>query len=292
MPCAPAVAILGTCRLAEHLAAIEALDKIRPNALGTSRFADPAQALSHPEVRGVVICTPLAEREYWVCQAAAAGKQVFCESPPAATFQRLQKMVDCCRRAGVELAVAAAELFSPFAREVCRLLGPGVIGAPLFFELRLAIPQRWLRDTREGLLLFHGLGYFSLLSGCFGPLDSVYARTRSLGLNRPEEDAAVAQLRFRNGIEGVVQLNGLGARGRVGLQVWGERGEREFEAELPFLPDQGLRLQYEDFIEVIERGTCPAASGARLLDSMGWVEWFQQSARLDREVFASEVSIG
>ncbi len=275
-----ALAIIGACRLAEHLAAIE--------ALGGVRLLQAAEALGDPAVRGVVVCAPLRERAHWIRQAAAAGKHVLCAFPPAATFQRLRELVDCCGAAGVELAAFAEALFSPLAAQARQALGQNLLGAPLFFELRVSLPQSWIKDTREGLLLFCGPAYFSLIHEYFGALDSVYARARSLGLNRPEEDVVVAQLRFRNGVEGSVHLNGLGGQGRVVLQIWGERAAREFAADLPL----DLRPQYRDFLAAIETGRAPALSGARLLESLKWVEWFRQAARFDREVFAHEVCLG
>lgn len=279
MPCAPALAVIGPCRRAEHLAAIEALEGVR--------LVEAAEPLADPAVRGVVICTPLAERAHWIGQAAAAGKHILCESPPAATFQRLGQLADRCRGAGVELAATAEVLVSPFAAQVHQALGQGLSGAPLFFELRIAIPQSWVKDAREGLLLGHGLAYWALIHEYFGALDSVYARARSLGLNRPQEDVAVAQLRFRNGVEGLVHLNGLGEQGRASLQIWGERGRNEFAAELPF----DLRPQYENFLAALNNGTAPVLSGGPLLEGMKWAGWFRQSARLDREVFAKEVCL-
>ena len=258
---------------------------VAPGGLG------PEAALRHPEVGGIIICAALEERDYWIRRVASAGKAVLCQPPVAPTCARAVEVVEFCASRGVPLGVAADLLFSPLATGVGRVVRERHLGPLLFVDLKVAVPQDRLRDVSEGVLLSHGTGYLSLLLRCFGELDWVYGRTRSLGLNRPTEDVVVAQLRFRSGMEGLLQINGLERRGGADLEVYGVRGKREFRTEEPSSSREGLRSAHRDFVGALQHGRAPAFGGLEAAAANHLVDWIRQSARLEREVSAKEVRI-
>jgi predicted dehydrogenase len=295
MPALPShgLALLGSCNLAAHLAAIQGTPGLAvvgcwgvlsPDALVPS-FGDPAALLHHPQVRGVVVATDFPEREYWARQAILAGKHVLCPALPAASYQLLKTLVEQGVAAGVHLCliprlVPCPELTGQSAQEV------------LYFALRAAVPQDQLQDRGEGILFFWGGECLQLLAERYGALDSAYARTRSLGINRPEEDVASAQLRFRNGIEGLVCLTGLAGRSGVELEEWREGGQLSFRCAWQSPGAAGLAGPYREFGRLLAEGVPPPCGLGSFLEGLRWAEWFGQSARLDREIHADEVVHG
>lgn len=294
MPALPSLglALLGSCNLPGHLAAIRNTPGLEvvgcwgvlPADAAGPLFADPSALLHHPQVKGVVVCTQLHEREYWAREAIRAGRQVLCTSFPAVSYRRLKQLVEEGRSAGVQVC------FVP------RLVGPpgwmaGRSEGVLYFSLRAAIPQDQLQGTREGVLIHWGAECLQLLADRHGALDSAYARSRSLGLNRPEEDVVTAQLRFKNGIEGLVSLNGLGAQSGVVLEEWGEGKDRICSMNWR-VPEDGYLEPYREFRGLLAEGLAPAIHVGQRLEGLKWAEWFQQSARLDREIYANEVVHG
>lgn len=292
--------LIGTGRRAAHLAALDRLDGVRVvsaadgDAVQAPQGAaglDPVnQLLADPQVHAAVVCTPLREREYWVTQAARAGKHVFCESPATTSFLRTRRLVQLCAESSVALTFAAEVLFGELASHVRQVLDGRQVGPLLFVDLAVSVPQHRLRGTREGVLLGYGIPCLSLLGSRFGAIDSIYARTRSLGLNRPEEDLAVAQFRYQDGLEGVFQLNGLGAEAQVCLRVYGQQGAAACAVPLEEDGGPGLRRQYADFAAALRLGRDPSYNGVQVLEGMRCLEWVQQAARLDREVFRNEVT--
>ena len=294
------LAVLGQCRLDKHLSVLKSLKGARlvgcslggnPPECGLPRellFADHTEALNHPDVQGVIVCTPLAQRDYWIIQAASTGRHVFSESPLAATFSQASAVVHSCSAAGVELAVRAKHLSAALEADLRRLVEEQTIGPLLFFDLKVSVPRRCLIDKKEGVILLFGLDYLSLIGAHLGTLDSIYARSRSLGLNRPAEDLAVAQLWFKSGLEGTIQLNALGEKEEVSFQLYGRYGtmktENSWGENL-----KGLRLQYEDFIKCILRGRKPVWSGKKALRGFYCVHWIHQAARQGKEIAKPEV---
>ena len=198
--------------------------------------------------------------------------------------------MNSCSSAGIELAVRARHLSSALDAEIGRLLEEQTIGPLLFLDLKVSAPRQCLRNKKEGVLLLHGLEYLSLIGRHLGPLDSIYAHSRSLGLNRPAEDIAVAQLWFNSGLEGIVQINGLGEQDEVSLQVYGRHGTMNSNSGWRENLD-GLRLQYEDFIECISHGRRPVWSGEEALEGLYLAHWIHQAARLGKEIARPEVKI-
>ena len=298
------LAIIGPCRTAAHLAVLKKQKEVTivglsvkgpsfslsvPDAL---LFADHQEALDHPEVQGVVVCTLLHEREYWVNQAVLAGKHVLCCSPLAPTCRQARKLVALCRQRGIHLAVEMDVFFSPLGNEIRKTVEGQEIGPLVFFDLKVFCPKQWLGEEREGVLLLHGIKYLNFVRGCFGDIDSIYAQTRSLGLNRMVEDVVVAQLRFKEGLEGVVSINGLGDRKGVEMALYGRTGATDFKADRLDAFPEGLRFQYQDFARTLRHGRKPIFGGEEGVEGLFCVEWIQQSARQEREIFRKEVKIG
>ncbi|MCC7261536.1 MAG: hypothetical protein IT369_03335 [Candidatus Latescibacteria bacterium] len=295
MPLSPpnGIALLGSTQLPLHLAAIRqtaGLQVVGHWSAGAGTVAaparqDPAELVCQPQVRAVVLCLDAPEREFWAREAIRAGKMAVCFGLPALTYLRLRGLVVEADQAGVHLVV-----IPPLDAGAASLRG--LQAGRVLVSLNGRLPQDLLRHGREGLLHHWGAFCLQLLAERHGRLDSVYARTRSLGLNRPEEDMVSAQLRFTNGVEGVVSLVALAADSEVILEEWGE-GERQCHRLTWSSGDSdGPGQGYAALAACLEMGCPPPVWMHPPLEGVRWAEWLAQSARLDREVFANEVVHG
>ena len=212
------MAIVGTHRLAAHVAAIESVPSVR--LIGTVReetdgsVSVPEPMLKDPRVGALAVLTRAADREYWIRKAADCGRHVLSEQPVFSAHQAV-KLSSHCHHNGVALCVAGRFSSEP-ERALLEALAEGVLGTIVFIALDVFIPRDWIPQcTEQGVVAECGAPFGALLQHCFGPIDTVYARTRSLIANRPQEDVALVQLHFKDGTEGTLQINALGSRARV-----------------------------------------------------------------------------
>ena len=265
------------------------LDDELESAFSARRYGSCDEAIEDPAVRGMVICTLPSQRAYWSGRAAAAGKHVLCESPAATSLAAAQDLIGCCQTNGVGFALADALLDSGITQRARRLATEAELGRLLFVDVQIWVPRARVARSENGVLLEYATGMASLPESTFGRIDSVYGRTRSLALSRPQEDVAVAQLRLANGVEGLFQVNGLADRSELRIEMHGSKGSARLVQESAIESSNGLARVYEDFADLLHRNRCPPHGGETMREGLLAVEWIQQSARLDREVHRREL---
>ena len=89
--------------------------------------------LGNADIEVVILTTPHSLHAEQVIEAAAAGKNVFCEKPFTLTAA-------ACAEAAVVLAVGQNRRFSGAAREVKQRFDAGEFGTVLHFEANLSYP--------------------------------------------------------------------------------------------------------------------------------------------------------
>ena len=95
------------------------LDQGWAEGLGiASRSTDNQTVFDDPEIQAVVITAPSGLHSELICQAAAAGKHVFCEKPVGFEEGPIEQAIAAAREAGVQLQVGFNRRFDP---DVCRL---------------------------------------------------------------------------------------------------------------------------------------------------------------------------
>lgn len=284
------MAIVGTERLAAHVAAIEAVSSVflvgricEDTDTAESEFAGPESMLADPGIAALAVLTRMEDREYWVRQAVEHGKQIICEHP-VASAERAIKLGRLCKQSGLSLHLADS-VSSELDRTLQKALASTGLGSIVFVTVNVFIPRDWVTPRAGlGVVVEFGAPVAHLLSNCFGPIDTIYARTRSLVANRPQEDVAVAQLRFKDGIEGTLQINALGSRARVCVAVYGSADSVVIEMDLRKSNPEGLRAVYEGLgQEVIARSSA-------FVEGMLIADWIHQSARHNREVPRREIT--
>ena len=295
------VAILGGRNISNHLFAISKLSAIRlvgVSAEGMNRqdlpagvniFAHYAEILDNPLVQGLVFCTSASERDYWIEKGALAGKHLLCCIPPASTCRRTREIVENCKRQGVCLTLYPGFNFPTLKSSISRILKEREIGTFIYFDIRIVIPKKSIFNEREGALLLYGMPYLYFFQE-FGEVDSIRARTRSLGSNRPAEDIVIAQIKFKNGLEGLFYLNALGENEGVIINLYGSEGSFEFRGN-EYISNEGLECCYTDFIDVMRQGAEPFFGGTEIASSHYYLDWIQQAARLDKEILRKDARI-
>lgn len=103
--------------------------------LGATAHASCEEAIRHPGVAAVSICTPTCDHRPVACLAARHGRHVLCEKPLAATVADADAMIDAAREAGVLLSTSFQVRDFPKNVALKRLFDTGVFGGPVFARI-------------------------------------------------------------------------------------------------------------------------------------------------------------
>jgi hypothetical protein len=99
---------------------------------GTSRgcaaYNDYRELLARPDIDAVVIVTPDHWHALASCDAAAAGKDVYCEKPVSLTIHQGRKIVEAVRRNGAVFQTGTQYRSIPTIRQVCDFVRRGGLG--------------------------------------------------------------------------------------------------------------------------------------------------------------------
>jgi predicted dehydrogenase len=90
--------------------------------------------LGDPDVRAVIVATPVVTHAELARRALEAGKSVLVEKPLAATSSEARSMVDLARERGLLVMAGHTFLYSPPVQAVARLIREGIVGQPLYVQ--------------------------------------------------------------------------------------------------------------------------------------------------------------
>jgi predicted dehydrogenase len=213
------------------------LDRARKLAdrFGASRATDDEAAfLADPEIEVVYVATEHDRHAAQVIAAARAGKHVLCEKPMALSAAECRAMIDACRDAGVQLAVAYYRRYYPKIRRMKQLLDEGAIGAPVHASICLGYrldparirPHDWrLQQERSGggALADTGSHRLDLLCYLLGRPERVagLADRAELPIGAPDVESLL--IRMQNGVH-VVSRHTLRAGSPDELTIFGTAG--------------------------------------------------------------------
>ena len=175
--------------------------------------------LASPEVDIVCVCVPSGQHAAIGVRAAAAGKHVVTEKPIEVTLESADRLIAACRDNGVVLSVISQHRWDPGVLALKDLVASGRLGRLLlgdaivkWYRTQEYYDSGSWRGTRSldggGALMNQGVHYVDLLQWVMGPVESVFARTGTLGHERIEvEDVAAAVLQFVSGALGVLECS-------------------------------------------------------------------------------------
>ncbi|HEY3228779.1 MAG TPA: Gfo/Idh/MocA family oxidoreductase [Roseiflexaceae bacterium] len=261
--------------------------------LGVERWhAQYEDLLARADIDAVVIATPSDTHATVVCDAARAGKPIFCEKPLALTIEETDRAIAVVEAAGVPLQIGFHYHFRPAYIEARAAIHAGEIGMPLLFKALHrdeSIPPPSFCDVAVsgGILVDMGIHEFDLACWLFGDeIIEVYAVApppAHPGLAEVGDvDRALVSLRLRSGAAGSVEVarnthypdesrhDLLGSAGTILLgnppqtnmflsSVTHRRGV--LAPELSLAMNDGYRLELASFVEYVRDGVLPTVDG-------------------------------
>jgi len=199
-----------------------------------ARPVSSMKALLQSEVDAVYIATPANLHTKQACQAAAAGKHVFCEKPLGSTTAEVKRMVNVCRKAKVNLGTAFMMRHHSQHQAALRMIQEGRLGKPVFARAQLScwyppIPGAWRQIPKLG----GGGALMDLAGHCLDLLEMFLGSVISVScmINRTvhryaAEDSGAVLARFKNGAMATVDtffcIPDNSSKNR--LELYGSRG--------------------------------------------------------------------
>ncbi len=190
---------------------------------GAAVYGSHRELLAHSGLDAVVVATPTATHRDIVLDAAAAGKAIFCEKPPALTLAATDEMIAAARRAGVLFQVGFMRRFDAGYREAMRRIDAGVIGRPVAVRSVGRDPHRTSLEYARpsvsgGLVVDMAIHDFDSVRWLMGDeVERVYCETASLVYPELRDvgdaDTAMVSLRFAGGGLGSVEVSRTAAYG-------------------------------------------------------------------------------
>lgn len=174
--------------------------------LGTTSFEE---ALNHPGVDAVHLCTPHHLHAPMAIAAAQAGKHILTEKPIAATLDEADRMMEAAKQAGVLLMVSLNHRFLRHHQRAKALIDKGVIGDIFACHgafLGYSDIKGWRFDPEQtggGVLIDSGMHRIDLLRWLVGEVESVQAEAGTfVHKQMGGEDTVSVLLRFAGGAVG------------------------------------------------------------------------------------------
>lgn len=286
---------------------------------GASAHATVEELLVQAKPDVVLIGSPSGVHAEHAIAAARQGCHVLVEKPLEITTERVDRIIEECDRAGVQLGVFFQDRTAPDIAWLKRMLEAGALG-----RVHLAAASvRWYRPPEYyggskwrgtwaldggGALMNQGIHTVDLLLWLLGDVERLYAQTRTAVHDIEVEDTVAACLEFAGG--GVATLEAAtsaypgfprtitlsGSEGTVVLEhdrirsvdlrtpppepAPGALGTQNASSSSPVVSDvSGHRRVVEDFLRSIDTGTRPLCDGRDGRRSVRLVEAIYHSSR-------------
>ena len=190
-----------------------AAERLAARWQGARALESAEEIIADPSIDAVWICTPTAMHRQVCIAAARAGKHIFCEKPLAMTAVEAAEMAAAIKASGVVSQVGLVLRFSPVYNVIKAMFEEQDVGQLLSVTMRddQDFPTRgshasaWRNDpslTAGGTLIEHSVHDFDLLRWMFGPVTSLYCRTRVVNGAAGVEDFGATSMDFAGGFHG------------------------------------------------------------------------------------------
>ncbi len=184
----------------------------------------------------IVLATPSGLHATQAIQAAEAGRHVVTEKPMATRWHDGTAMVAACDKAGVQLFVVKQNRRNPTIQLLKRAIERRRFGRIYMVTVNVfwcrpqeyydSAPWRGTWEYDGGAFMNQASHYVDLLDWLVGPVESVHAFTATLERHIEVEDTGVANIRWRSGALGSVNVTMLTHKQNFegSLTIIGERG--------------------------------------------------------------------
>lgn len=186
---------------------------------GATPYTSLTALLSTSNADVVVLATPSGLHPGQTIEAAETGRHVMTEKPMATRWEDGQRMVHACDAAGVRLFVVKQNRRNPTLQLLKRTVEKKRFGRIYMVTVNVfwTRPQSYYdsavwRGTWEfdgGAFMNQASHYVDLLDWLIGPIESVQAYTGTLARNIEVEDTGVANVRWRAGTLGSINVTTL-----------------------------------------------------------------------------------
>ncbi len=205
-------------------------------AAGVPGFPSLTELLAGSDADAVILATPSGLHAQQTIEAAEAGRHVVTEKPMATRWSDGQAMVQACDAAGVRLFVVKQNRLNATIQLLKRAMDKKRFGQVYMVNVNVFWnrPQeyydsaRW-RGTWEfdgGAFMNQASHYVDLLDWLVGPVECVHAFTATLARRIEVEDTGVANVRWRSGALGSINVTMLTYPKNLegSITIIGERG--------------------------------------------------------------------
>ncbi|MCD6231562.1 Gfo/Idh/MocA family oxidoreductase [Candidatus Aerophobetes bacterium] len=287
-------------------------------------YSDYRKMLERDDIDVVNICTPSGTHGEIAIEAAKAGKHIIVEKPMEITLEKCDEMISACRKANVKLEVIFQSRFLPSVKKLKKAINEGKLGKLVLGDMY----NKWYRSQEYydsgkwrgtwkldggGALMNQAIHGVDLLQYIMGPVDSLYAYTKTLARKIEVEDTATAVVNFKNGALGVIEATtsvypGFSRK----LEIHGERGtviiedekitRWEFQGEKSKIKEEteekktgtsakptamgkeGHRVQIEEMVKAIRENREPLVNGEEGRKAVEIILGIYKSSRTGRSI--------
>ena len=189
-------------------------------APGAAGYATLEAALEAVKPDIVDIATPPHTHEELVVAAGASGALLICQKPVAPTFDEAVAVVDGAKRAGATLVIHENYRFTPWHREMRRVLEAGTLGKLHAMAMRLRpgdgqgadaylSRQPYFQNMERFLIHETAIHWVDSYRYLAGEVSGVFARLRRGNPVIAGEDAGYVMFEFEGGASGLFDGNRL-----------------------------------------------------------------------------------
>jgi predicted dehydrogenase len=146
---------------AARLIAVADADGVRAGRVASElevehHYSNWETLLERKDIDAVVVAAPSRFHALVTRAAAAAGKHVFCEKPPALSMEEAESAASAVARAGVQFQIGFMRRYDPPYAKVKKLIAAGEIGDPVLVKSvgrdRQPPPRSFFQDGINGTL--------------------------------------------------------------------------------------------------------------------------------------------
>jgi len=201
------------------------------------------EAITHPDVQGVLLLTPNGTHAEQTAACAEHGKHVFVEKPIADTLVDGHFMQTTSQNAGITLLVGHAFRRLGAARKVKQLLDEEALGRVVLAEANFSLPSRltpdkwrYYRDTCPGGPLMQlGVHHADTLQYWLGPAQQVMGSFARLATDAEIDDIGSVQIEFKSGAKGVLNSSYVSPK-TFYLRLYGTEANLSYETDMNVWP--------------------------------------------------------
>ncbi len=174
-------------------------------------YQDYHEILDNPEIEAVLICSSTDTHADIACEAAQAGKHIFCEKPVDLTVAKIKKVIDEVNKAGVKLQIGFNRRYDHNFAHIKELANDGKLGDLQIIKITSRDPEPPAPEyvaVSGGIFLDMTVHDFDMARFIGGEVDEVYANATvmvdpAIG-EAGDVDTALVALKFKSGAIGVI----------------------------------------------------------------------------------------